>query len=85
MMEFSQEIFDEFKSKYPDFPFMDKLEKDYKLSSLELLPYEKNEKWYLLFTLGVLPKIPFKLTQSIHVALQKSWNYDWKLLKLFKF
>ena len=27
-------------------------------------------------TLGVLLKIPFKLTQSIHVALQKSWNYD---------
>ena len=23
------------------------------------------------FTLGFLPKIPFKLTQSIHVALQK--------------
>ena len=27
------------------------------------------------------PKIPFKLTQSIHVALQKSCNFDWKLLK----
>ena len=25
-----------------------------------------------LFTLGFLPKIPFKLTQSIHVALQKT-------------
>ena len=29
-----------------------------------------------LYILGVLPKIPFILTQSIHVALQKSWNYD---------
>jgi hypothetical protein len=27
-------------------------------------------------TKGVLPKIPFKLTQSIHVALEKSWNFD---------
>ena len=27
-------------------------------------------------TLGFLPKIPFKLTQSIHVALQKSCNFD---------
>ena len=26
--------------------------------------------------LGVLPKISFKLTQSIHVALQKSYNFD---------
>ena len=25
--------------------------------------------------LGVLPKIPFKLTQSIHIAPQKSWNF----------
>ena len=29
-----------------------------------------------LFTLALLPKIPFKLTQSIHVALQKSYNFD---------
>ena len=36
-------------------------------------------------TLGLLPKIPFKLTQSIHVAIQKSCNFDWKLLKLFIF
>ena len=27
-------------------------------------------------TLGVLPKIPFKLTQSIYVALQKNYNFD---------
>ena len=26
--------------------------------------------------LGVLPKLFFKLTQSIHVSLQKSWNCD---------
>ena len=52
MMDFSQEIFDEFKSKYPDFPFIDKLEKDYKLSSLELLPFEKNEKWGLINKTG---------------------------------
>ena len=36
-------------------------------------------------TLGLLPKISFKLTQSIHVALKKSCNFDWKLLKLFIF
>ena len=29
-----------------------------------------------LFTLEVLPKIPFKLTRSIHVALQKSCDFD---------
>ena len=27
-------------------------------------------------TLGFLPKIPFKLTQSIHVALQKNCYFD---------
>ena len=27
------------------------------------------------FTLGVLPKIPFKLTPSIHVTFRKSWNF----------
>ena len=31
-------------------------------------------------TLGVLPKIPFKLTQSIHVALQK--NAILKILRI---
>ena len=36
-------------------------------------------------TLGVLPKIPFKLTQSIHVALKKSCNFDCKLLKYLFF
>ena len=30
----------------------------------------------ILHTLGVLPQIPFKLTQSIHVALQISCNFD---------
>ena len=29
-----------------------------------------------LYILGVFPKIPFILTQSIHVALQKSWKFD---------
>ena len=59
MMEFNQEIFDEFKSKYPDFPFMEKLEKDYKLSSLELLPFEKNEKWGLINKTGKVYLKPF--------------------------
>ena len=40
---------------------------------------------FLSSTLGVLPKIPFKLTQSIPVALQKSWNFNGKLLKLVIF
>ena len=30
-------------------------------------------------TLGFLPKIPFKLTQSIHVALQKKCYWDYTL------
>ena len=59
MIDFSQEIFDEFKSKYPDFPFMDKLEKDYKLSSLELLPFEKNEKWGLIKKTGDIYLKPY--------------------------
>ena len=29
-----------------------------------------------LSPLGVLPKIPFKLTQSIHIAPQQNWNFD---------
>ena len=29
------------------------------------------------------PQVPFKRTQSIHVALQKSCNYDLKLLNQF--
>ena len=28
------------------------------------------------YTVGFLPKIPFKLTQSIYVTLQKSWNLN---------
>ena len=36
-------------------------------------------------TLGLLHKVPFKLTQLIHIALQKSYNFDWKLLELFIF
>ena len=28
------------------------------------------------FTLGFLPQIPFKMTQSIHVALQKNCYFD---------
>ena len=29
-----------------------------------------------IHTLGFLPKIPFKMTQSIHVALQKNCYFD---------
>jgi hypothetical protein len=42
----------------------------YLLSKAFLKPREKPS------TLGVLPKIPFKLTQSIHVALQKNCSFD---------
>ena len=38
---------------------------------------------WIFCTLGVLPKIPFKLTQSIHVAIQTSCNFDWNLLIFF--
>ena len=34
-------------------------------------------------TLGHLPKIPFKLTQSIQGALRKSCNFDSKLFQIF--
>ena len=37
------------------------------------------------FTLGVLTKIPFKLTQSIHVALWKSCSFESKLFQIFIF
>ena len=36
-------------------------------------------------TLVFLPKIPFKMTQSIHVALQKNCYFDKKSSKLFSF
>ena len=35
-----------------------------------------------LFTLGFLPQIPFKMTQSIHIALQKSFL---KIVKIICF
>ena len=36
-------------------------------------------------TLGVLPKIPFTLTQSIHVALQKKTGILTKIGKIINF
>ena len=38
-----------------------------------------------LNTLGVLPKIPFKLTQSVQGELRKSCNFDSKLFQIFIF
>ena len=37
------------------------------------------------YTLGVLPKIPFKLTQSINVALQKNCNFWLKIVRIIYF
>ena len=55
-------------------------------SGLRVLQIPNMGKFYdIHITLGVLPKIPFKLTQSIHVALQKNCYFDQKLLKLFIF
>jgi hypothetical protein len=46
------------------------------LFCLALVPYH---------TLGVLPKFPFKLTQSIQGALRKSCNFDSKLFQILIF
>ena len=64
-------------------------------TNLLLIRYANRDIWYYLDTgmcqslkiceggtLGFLPKIPFKLTQSIHVAC---CNFDWKLLELYIF
>ena len=40
-------------------------------------PYAtKNKQFEIFLSDFVEPKIPFILTQSIHVALQKSWKFD---------
>ena len=67
-------------------------------TNLLLIRYANRDKWYYLDTgmcqslkiceggtLGFLLKIPFKLTQSIHVALQKNYYFDSKMSKLFSF
>ena len=46
------------------------------LSEPKLNPITKMKENVLYSTLGLLPKIPFKLIQSIHVALQKTCYFD---------
>ncbi|MDG1842359.1 MAG: WG repeat-containing protein [Crocinitomicaceae bacterium] len=45
MVEFSEKRFEEFKLKYPNYPYIKSLEKDYQTSILKLFPFEKNNKW----------------------------------------
>ncbi len=52
MKDFSEETFRKFKSSFPDYPFVNELESDYKLQNYIFLPVSKNEKWGYINELG---------------------------------
>lgn len=45
MKDFSEANFTQFKNRYPDYPFVNEMESDYKLQNYTFLPIETKSKW----------------------------------------
>lgn len=52
MKDFSEETFLKFKNNFPDYPYVNEMESDYKLQNYTFLPINKNEKWGYINELG---------------------------------
>jgi WG containing repeat len=52
MKDFSEDSYNKFKNSYPDYPFPDELETDFRLQNYFFLPYEKENSWGYINDLG---------------------------------
>jgi hypothetical protein len=52
MTDFSQETFNKFKEAYPDYPYKEELETDFRLQNYTFLPFREDNKWGYINELG---------------------------------
>ena len=52
MKDFSQASFDKFKETFPDYPFPEELESDFRLQNYFFLPFKESDKWGYINELG---------------------------------
>lgn len=53
MTDYTESTFNNFKKNFPDYPFPDELETDYRLQNYFFLPFEKKDKWGYINELGM--------------------------------